>query len=154
MERRLLVKGESKGQSQGELLSGKQRAIDCCSRLADRYEKRPNGIRRIITWPKPISYTSYIGRRNRLQEAEEENGEEKEIDCLYQFPILTTFTVSVNGAEAEEEKGRKKRLQEEEIDYRKKKSKHITNRQSKEITESKHITNRLQEEEIEAHNSK
>ncbi|KAI3782952.1 hypothetical protein L2E82_13013 [Cichorium intybus] len=64
---RLLVQG-LKLHNQGELsLSGQQRAIDCCSRLADRYE-RPDrfsgGIRRIITWPKPIAYTSYMASRS------------------------------------------------------------------------------------------
>nr|XP_043620802.1 glutathione gamma-glutamylcysteinyltransferase 1-like isoform X2 [Erigeron canadensis] len=43
-----------------------QRALDCCSRLSERYE-RPDrlsgGIRSIITWPKPIAYTSCIGSR-------------------------------------------------------------------------------------------
>ncbi|CAH1431863.1 unnamed protein product [Lactuca virosa] len=67
-ETRLLLQG-SKLHNEGELsLLGQQRAIDCCSRLADKYE-RPDrlsgggGIRRIITWPKPIAYTSYIGSR-------------------------------------------------------------------------------------------
>ncbi|KAI3514567.1 hypothetical protein L1887_13096 [Cichorium endivia] len=66
-EARLLVQG-LKLHNQGELsLSGQQRAIDCCSRLADRYERADRfsgGIRRIITWPKPIAYTSYMGSRS------------------------------------------------------------------------------------------
>ncbi|KAL7587436.1 glutathione gamma-glutamylcysteinyltransferase 1 isoform X2 [Lactuca sativa] len=70
-ETRLLLQG-SKLHNEGELsLLGqqKQRAIDCCSRLADKYERTDRlsgggGIRRIITWPKPIAYTSYIGSRS------------------------------------------------------------------------------------------
>ncbi|GJS54398.1 glutathione gamma-glutamylcysteinyltransferase 1-like protein [Tanacetum coccineum] len=51
----------------GELSSSLgQRAIDCCSRLSERHE-RPDrlsgGIRRIISWPKPIAHTSFIGSR-------------------------------------------------------------------------------------------
>nr|AQT18915.1 phytochelatin synthase 1 [Tagetes patula] len=54
--------------NQGELSSlGQQRALDCCSRFFERFE-RPDrlsgGMRRVITWPKPIAYTSHIGSRS------------------------------------------------------------------------------------------
>ncbi|KAI3741978.1 hypothetical protein L1987_59657 [Smallanthus sonchifolius] len=56
--------------NQGELSSlgqQQQRALDCCSRFFERFE-RPDrlsgGMRRIITWPKPIAYTSHIGSRS------------------------------------------------------------------------------------------
>ncbi|KVI12347.1 Phytochelatin synthase [Cynara cardunculus var. scolymus] len=48
--------------NQGKLsLLGQQRSLGCCSRLADRYERLDRvsgGIKRIITWPKPIAYAS------------------------------------------------------------------------------------------------
>ncbi|KAI3772965.1 hypothetical protein L6452_04161 [Arctium lappa] len=48
--------------NQGELsLLGQQRSLGCCSRFAERYERLDRlsgGIKRIITWPKPIAYTS------------------------------------------------------------------------------------------------
>ncbi|XP_076921438.1 glutathione gamma-glutamylcysteinyltransferase 1-like isoform X1 [Bidens hawaiensis] len=54
--------------NQVELSSlGQQRAHDCCSRFFERFE-RPDrlsgGMKRIMTWPKPIAYTSHIGSRS------------------------------------------------------------------------------------------
>lgn len=64
---RLFLQG-SNLHNHGELSSSLgQRAIDYCSRVSERHE-RPDrlsgGIRRIISWPKPIAYTSYIGSRS------------------------------------------------------------------------------------------
>ncbi|KAL8191927.1 hypothetical protein R6Q57_028658 [Mikania cordata] len=56
--------------NQGELSSlgqQQQRALDCCSRFFERFETSDRllgGMRRNITWPKPIAYASHIGSRS------------------------------------------------------------------------------------------
>ncbi|KAJ9547848.1 hypothetical protein OSB04_020391 [Centaurea solstitialis] len=55
-------RSKSNLRNQGELwLLEQQRSLGCCSRLAERYERLDRlsgGIKRVITWPKPVAYSS------------------------------------------------------------------------------------------------